>query len=319
VPVLKLLVDTDTASDDAVALLLAVLDDRAELAAVTTVAGNVPLPLATRNALLTLERAGAHDVPVHSGCDRPIVRPLSTAQEVHGTDGMGDLGLPDPLGHARPEHAVDVLLDTARARPGELTLVTLGPLTNIAAALLRDRGLLHRFAHVYCMIGAPDAVGNISATAEFNAWVDPEAAEVVAAAAEPDLVTWIGWDVSRRDAVITPAEHQRLLALDSPLGEFAARINRTVGDWAVRVTGLAGYDLPDPVAMAVALRPDLALDTETAYVRTALGDELRGQTIVDRRHTGTPPNVTLVRRVHEDRFKQLLFDLLARTPEGAVS
>ncbi|WP_231950797.1 nucleoside hydrolase [Allokutzneria albata] len=303
---MSLHVDTDTGSDDAVALLLAALDDRVRLESVSTVAGNVPLDLATRNALLTLELAGAADVPVHPGCDRPLVRPLSTAQQVHGADGMGDLDLPDPRGRARGEHAVDVLLGTARA---DLTLVTLGPLTNVAAALVRDRDLLNRYAHVYCMIGAPDAVGNITATAEFNAWADPEATAIVAAAAEPGQVTWIGWDVSRLDAVITREEHEHLLAL-GPIAEFAGRINRTVADWAVEVTGLAGYDLPDPVAMAVALRPELATETEHASVRVALGDELRGQTSVDRRRIAPPPNLTLVRRVDEPAFKRFLFDTL---------
>lgn len=312
---MKLIVDTDTASDDAVALLLAARDRRAELDAVTTVAGNVPLRQATRNALLTLEVAGMDGVPVFEGCDRPMVRPPSTAQPVHGDDGMGDLGLPGPARHPHAGHAVDVLLDRAHARPGEYTLVTLGPLTNLAAALLRDRDLLGRYQQVYCMAGAPDAVGNISATAEFNVWADPEAAHVVLAAADPGRVTWIGWDVSRRDAVMTPADQERLIALDSPLAGFTHRINRKVTEWAARVTGLSGYDLPDPVAMAVALRPGLVAERETAHVRIALGDEARGQTMVDRRLTGPPPNVTLVRRVHEKSFKDLLFGLLA--PEEA--
>ncbi|MCA1655945.1 MAG: nucleoside hydrolase, partial [Pseudonocardiaceae bacterium] len=134
---MRLIVDTDTASDDAVALLMAALAPHAELHAVTTVAGNVPLPQATRNALLTLERVGAEQVPVFPGCDRPLVRPLDTAQHVHGEDGMGDLGLPEPRTTADTRHAVDMLLSLSTARAGEFTLVTLGPLTNIAAAVVR--------------------------------------------------------------------------------------------------------------------------------------------------------------------------------------
>lgn len=315
---LDLLVDTDTGSDDAVALLLAALDDSVRLAGVTTVAGNVPLPLATRNALLTLERAGAGRVPVYAGCDRPLVRPLQTAQTVHGQDGMGDLSLPEPSGTPQCEHAVDVLLNRPRERPGELTLVTLGPLTNLAAALVRDRTLLTAFRQVYCMIGAPDAVGNMGATAEFNAWADPEAAQIVAAAAEPDLVTWVGWDVSRRYAVMRPSDQESLLGLDTPLAEFAHRINRKVAEWASTVTGLEGYDLPDPVAMAVALRPGLATAVERAHVRVALEGELRGQTVVDRLLGAPPANLTLVRGVSEAGFKELLFGALGETcGEGA--
>ncbi|MEV4358620.1 nucleoside hydrolase [Nonomuraea sp. NPDC049625] len=305
---LPLIVDTDTGSDDAVALLLAAASGLADVRAVTTVAGNVPLATATRNALISLETAGRPEIPVHEGCESPMTRPLSTAQHVHGQDGMGDLGLPDPLRAAEREHAVDVLLTAPRRLPGELTLVTLGPLTNLAAALLRDRDLLSRYRHVYCMAGAADLWGNVSATAEFNVWADPEAARVVLQAATPDQVTWIGWDVSRRDAVMTPADQLRLEQLGTPMATFAHRVNRMVAEWARDVTGLSGYDLPDPVAMAVALRPELAVERERAYVDVALGDETRGQLIIDRRRSAPAPNLTLVRRVDETAFKQLLFD-----------
>ncbi|MFD7922776.1 nucleoside hydrolase [Streptomyces sp. NPDC059740] len=304
---LPLLIDTDTGSDDAVALLLAGASGLGDIRAVTTVAGNVPLPTATRNALLSLEVAGATHVPVHPGCERPMTRPLISAQNVHGEDGMGDVGLPDPVRSSDPGHAVEVLLDLSRRHPGELTLVTLAPLTNIAAALLRDRDLLSRFRHVYCMAGAPDARGNVSATAEFNVWADPEAARIVLEAATPDKVTWIGWDVSRKDAVMTPADQERLEAIGTPRAEFVHRINRTVAEWAREVTGLAGYDLPDPIAMAVALRPDLVTESEQVHVDVALGDEVRGQLIVDRRLSAPPPNLTLARRVSESGFKELLF------------
>ncbi|MFB4270535.1 nucleoside hydrolase [Nonomuraea sp. GTA35] len=324
-PGLPLLIDTDTGSDDAVALLLAVAgDDNASAAggdvrAVTTVAGNVPLATATRNALITLGLAGRADVPVHPGCDRPLTRPPSTAQHVHGLDGMGDIGLPDPARGPADGHAVDVLLSLPRRHPGELTLVTLGPLTNLAAALLRDRDLLTRFRHVYCMAGAADLRGNISPTAEFNVWADPEAARIVLQAATPERVTWIGWDVSRKYAVMTPDDQRRLEGLGTPLATFTHRINRTVADWARDVTGLAGYDLPDPVAMAVALRPELVLGSEQAHVDVAVGDEARGQLVIDRRRAAPPPNLTLIRRVDEPGFKRLLFDTLTTTPLDACT
>ncbi|MEV0196510.1 nucleoside hydrolase [Nonomuraea sp. NPDC050691] len=314
-PDLALVVDADTGSDDAVALLLAAAGGLGDVRAVTTVAGNVPVATATRNALVTLEIAGRRDVPVHPGCDRPLTRTASTAQHVHGQDGMGDIGLPDPRGSAEPEHAVEVLLSRPRRHPGELTLVTLGPLTNVAAALLRDRDLLSRYRHVYCMAGAADLRGNISPTAEYNVWADPEAARVVLEAAEPDRVTWIGWDVSRKDAVMTPEDQLRLERLGTPMATFAHRVNRTVADWARDVTGLPGYDLPDAVAMAVALRPDLVVERERAYVDVVLGEETRGQLIIDRRRSAPAPNLTLVRRVSESDFKRLLFDTCARTPE----
>ncbi|MEN3614780.1 nucleoside hydrolase [Plantactinospora sp. ZYX-F-223] len=308
---LRLVIDTDTASDDAVALLLAVRTPGVRIEAVTTVAGNVPLPRASRNALVTLEFASAGNVPVHPGCERPLLRPLETAVHVHGADGMGGAPLPEPTGTPAREHAVDALLRLARDRGAELTLVALGPLTNIAAALIRDRQLLDRFRHVYCMAGAADACGNISATAEFNVWADPEAAAIVCDAAACETVTWIGWDASRHDAVMTPDRQRRLCDLDTPLARFAHRVNRSVDHWATEVTGLPGYDLPDPLAMAVALNPSLVRRAETAHVRVATGDETRGQILVDRRRTAAPANLTLVRRVDSDGFEQMLLDACA--------
>ncbi len=300
----RLIIDTDTASDDAVALLLAVVPQRAEILGVTIVAGNVDLDQATINALYTLEMAGGTAIPVHRGLDRPLVRPRSGAQHVHGSDGMSDTGLPLPAGAATDEHAVDALLRlVAEHAAGSITLVTLGPLTNIAMALHRDRTFLERLAHVYCMAGAADAVGNVSATAEFNVWADPEATAIVLANSTPERVTFVGWDVSRQDAVMTAADQRALRALGTPLARFADDINQSVNDWVTNVTGLAGYDLPDPVTMAIALDPTLITAAEAAHVTVALGDEVRGQLIVDRRHTAATPNVTLVRRADGDRFR----------------
>ncbi|MFF0729277.1 nucleoside hydrolase [Streptomyces sp. NPDC004134] len=320
-PALPLIIDSDTGSDDAVALLLAAASGLGDIRAVTTVAGNVPVETGTRNALISLETAGRTDIPVHPGCARPMTRTLSSAQHVHGEDGMGDIGLPDPGASCESTHAVEVLLSHPRENPGELTLVTLAPLTNIAAALLRDPDLFTRYRHVYCMAGAADLRGNISATGEFNVWADPEAAKIVTRAATPDKVTWIGWDVSRKYAVMTPADQQHLEDIGTPMATFAHRINRTVADWARDVTGLAGYDLPDPVAMAVALKPGLITEQEQAYVDISVADETRGQMIIDRRVSAPAPNLTLVRRVDEAGFKELLFDTvstLAPPPPAAA-
>ncbi len=315
---LPLIIDTDTGSDDAVALLLAAASGLGDIRAVTTVAGNVPVQTGTRNALISLETAGRTDIPVHPGCARPMTRLLSSAQHVHGEDGMGDIGLPDPVTACQNTHAVETLLSYPCRHPGELTLVTLAPLTNIAAALLRDPDLFTRYRHVYCMAGAADLRGNISPTAEFNVWADPEAARIVTQAATPEKVTWIGWDVSRKDAVMTPADQQHLERLGTRMATFAHRINRTVADWARDVTGLAGYDLPDPVAMAVALKPDLITEQEQVHVDISLADDTRGQMIIDRRVSAPAPNITLVRRVEETGFKKLLFDTVT-TPLPAGS
>ncbi|MFD7065402.1 nucleoside hydrolase [Streptomyces sp. NPDC059906] len=317
-PALPLIIDTDTGSDDAVALLLAAASGLGDIRAVTTVAGNVPVETGTRNALISLETAGRTNIPVYPGCSRPMTRALSSAQHVHGEDGMGDIGLPDPTAVCETTHAVEALLSYPREHPGELTLVTLAPLTNIAAALLRDPELLTRYRHVYCMAGAADLRGNISPSAEFNVWADPEAARIVTQAATPEKVTWIGWDVSRKDAVMTEADQRRLEQLGTPKATFAHRINRSVAEWARDVTGLAGYDLPDPVAMAVALQPGLVTEQEQAHVGISVSSDTRGQMIIDRRVSAPAPNLTLVRRVDEAGFKKLLFDTVtAAVPTGS--
>lgn len=300
---LSLVIDTDTASDDAVALLMAARSPHATIHAVTTVAGNVPLEQATRNALVTLELAGAAEVPVYAGRATPIMRALSTAQHVHGEDGMSGVAFAEPTNPARAEHAVDALRRIARAEPGRHTLVTLGPLSTIAAAILIEPDLLTRFAKVYLMAGAFDGVGNIHPVGEFNVWADPEAATIVVNA--PGDKTFIGWDISRRYAVIDPAEQAALRAI-GPLGEFVVGINRCVDEFARTRSGLAGYDLPDPIAMAVALDPSIVDDQFRCQVTIGLDDISRGGTFVDHRMGGTGTNATVVRVVDETRFKAML-------------
>lgn len=304
---LRLLIDTDTASDDAVALLLAARSQHAEIEAVTVVAGNVPLPLAVANALITLEICGATDVPVHAGCAQPLLRPLETAEDVHGPDGMGGAGLPTAARPAEAEHAVDALIRTTKERPGELTLVTLGPLTNVATALSRDPGLADRLAGVYIMGGAADCVGNVSASAEFNVWVDPEAAEIVLRSGAP--ITMVGWDVSRRHAVMRRSDQEQLEAIGTDLSRFVNRINRTLADFCASITQLEGYDLPDPITMAIALDPTLVVHSERLGVTVdTSGTRARGTTFVDHLGIeGLPVNATVVREADEHGFKQMLY------------
>ena len=285
---LRLVIDTDTASDDAVALMLALADTSALVDAITVVAGNVPLPLAVRNALVTCDLMERTDVPVHAGCAKPLVRALETAQDVHGPDGMGGAILPVPSRGVADEHAVLALLRLAAEAPGERTLVTLGPLTNVAAALLVDPLLLTKFRHTWCMAGVSDANGNVTGSAEYNVRADPEACAIVLEAATPELVTFVGWDVSRKHAVVLPADQERLVALGTRRADFVQRINLAVDLYCRTVTGLSGYDLPDPITMAAALRPGLVTATETAAVVVALDGLGRGTLVVDRRPGGSP-------------------------------
>ncbi len=296
------MIDTDTASDDAIALVLAVRDPDVDVRLVSVVAGNVPLELAVRNAIVTLDLCGGAAIPVHAGRAAPRARPLETAQFVHGDDGMGGATLPEPSRAPHPDDAVDALLRVAAEEPGRHDLVTLGPLTNIAAALDAEPSFLTRFRHCWLMAGAPDGVGNVDALGEYNVWADPEAATAVLGA--PGATTMIGWNISRRYAVMGPDE-QRLLAAAGPLGRFAVDINGDVDRYALD-TGLAGFDLPDPVAMAVALDESIVREATMESIVVGLDGPTRGCTIPDRRHGRAAPTVRVVWSVDEAAFKARL-------------
>ena len=305
------LIDTDTASDDAVALVLAAAAADVEIAAVTVVAGNVPLELAVRNAIVTLDLCHRPDVPVVPGASRPRRRPLETAQFVHGDDGMGGAELPAPSRTADDGDAVSVLVDRANASPGTHTLVTLGPLTNVAAALDHDPELLTKFDHTFMMAGSPDGVGNVNVAGEYNVWADPEAATVVLSADGPK--TMIGWNISRQFAVVNPAENEALMAA-GPLGEFTVRINVDVDRYCRQVSGLDGYDLPDPVAMAVAIDPNIITEATEEAMVIGLDEPSRGAVLLDRRAERPAPTCRVVWAIDEPAFKQRLLHACSSRP-----
>jgi purine nucleosidase len=304
----KFLIDTDTASDDAVAMCMAFRHPDIDVVACTVVAGNVPLDQAVQNALYTVELCGA-DVPVYVGAERPILRDLGTAQDVHGQDGMGDIGL--PLSGRSPAEgwAPQVIIDTIRNNPGEITLVAIGPLTNVAIALLMAPDIAELVGRVVCMGGTGEhGPGNISPTAEFNFWVDPEAVRVVLRSGMP--LEFVGWDISIESAVVTADRQEQLRALGE-LGNFSVDIQATLQSFAWEETRLAGPDFPDPIAMAHAIDPAPA-QMELLGVDIAIGTEpMRGTMIVD--HYGfaqLPKNVHVVSHYPEETFFEMLFTLL---------
>ena len=211
------LIDTDTASDDAVALIMALRARDVHVAAITTVAGNVGVEQATRNALYTAELCGS-DVPVYMGASQPLVRKFEDATWFHGRDGLGDHGFA-PAGRT-PEKvdAVEAIIATIEANPG-LILVTLGPLTNIALALARKPEIAAQVSRCVVMGGAPCCEGNVTPAAEYNIWVDPDAARLVMRGGLP--VELVGWHLCRGDAVLSPSEIDFLLILDTKLARFA--------------------------------------------------------------------------------------------------
>ena len=222
----RFVIDTDTASDDAVAIVMALRHPDVRVEALTVAAGNVGLDQAVQNALYTVELCGA-STPVYAGCAKPIMRSLETAQNIHGADGMGDCGLPVHGRAPTPGRAVDVLVDTILGSPGEITLVCLGPLSNVATALLRAPEIAGAVERVVIMGGTGvHGPGNISAMAEFNFWADPEAAHIVTASGMP--LEFVGWDISISSAIVDAARHERLQAMDTPLSRFAVDIAQVV-------------------------------------------------------------------------------------------
>lgn len=302
----RFLIDTDTASDDAVALVMALNHPDVRIEAITVVAGNVPLKQGVQNALYTVERCGKQ-VPVYEGLEKPLLRPLETAQYVHGQDGMGDIGL--SLSGRRPAdgHAVNVIIDTIRRFVGEITLVTLGPLTNVAVALLRDPSTASKVEKCVIMGGIGFGHGNVVPVAEYNVWVDPEAAKIVF---ESDLpIVMVGWDVSQRFATFNDKEAEKIRSV-SPLGQFCVDIQRCLREFGMNELKLVGFDLPDPIAMAVALDPEVATVTKRLHVAVETRSELtRGATVVDHLGiTGQEPNAEVVLEASRERFLRVLYD-----------
>jgi purine nucleosidase len=306
----RFLIDTDTASDDAVALVLALRNAAVHVEALTVVAGNVPLAMGLQNALYTVELCGAQ-TPVYAGCAKPLLRAAVTAQEVHGNDGMGDIGLP-LRGRAPAEgNAIDIIRALANRYAGELELITLGPLTNIALALLTQPGIAGKIKQCYAMGGTSDGYGNIGVMGEYNIWADPEAAKIVFESAMP--MTMIGWDISRKYAVFNYADEDRIRAVGTPLARFCMDIQAVESAFCRATTQLDGFDLPDPIAMAVALDDAIALRSETHAMTVELGDgPARGHTVID--HLGVlklPRSVRVVYEADRERFLQLLLDAVA--------
>ncbi len=304
----RFLIDTDTASDDAIALVMAFRHPEIIVEALTVVAGNVGLHQAVQNALYTTELCGT-DVAVHPGAHEPMMRSLQTAQYVHGEDGMGDCGLVLSGRSDAGGRGVDVIVDTILNSPGEITVVALGPLTNIAIAILRAPEIVDAVRRVVIMGGTGvNGPGNVTSMAEFNLWVDPEAAAIVVRSGMP--VELVGWDISVASALVTVDRHDAIRALDTPFSEFATSISQTARRFALDA-GLPGDNLPDPIAMAHAIDPS-ASEVARLHVDVMVGDgPQRGVLEIDRLgFTGQEPNVDIVTHYPSDRFFALLHDSL---------
>ncbi len=276
-----LILDMDVGVDDAIAIMFLAGHQRARIAAVGSVHGNVEAPLAAQNARRVLELCGLDGVPVAIGCWRPLAQELATAGWVHGEDGLGNTHQPAPRRGPTTEHAVAQLIRLAHESPGTYDVLATGPLTNLGAALVEDRELPALIRSVVIMGGAANAVGNATPTAEANIWHDPEAAELVFNAGWP--ITMVGLDVTMATR-LEEAELARISQADTAQARFASAIlQHYLGVYARSFGGRRICPLHDPLAAGVAVDPDLVTDALASAVHVSRDGATRGMTLVDRR------------------------------------
>lgn len=284
-----------------------------DLQAITVVAGNVYLDQAVTNALLTVEHSGA-EAPVFVGADKPLMRELVTAHYVHGQDGMGDSNFPPPKIEAREEHAVDVIVDLCDEHAGEIEIIAQGPLTNIALAWMKDPSLTKKVKHLWIMGGANNSLGNITPAAEFNFYVDPEAAHMVLQAGFKTTI--VPWDVCVLEGILTREELQEILDMRSPCSEFYLKVNATGWDYVKDVMHIDGISHPDALTIAMAIDHKVKVQSIECFVDVESKSELtRGYSLVDQGGVlNRPPNAEVVLRANKDLFKDMLVRVL-RTKE----
>ena len=308
----KIIIDTDPGQDDAVAILLALASpEDLEVLAITAVAGNVPLPLTAVNSLKMVELAGRREVPVYAGCDRPMERPLITAEYVHGKTGLDGADLPDPVTALAPGHAVDRIIELVMSHePGTLTLCPLGPLTNIGSALARAPEIAPRLREIVLMGGGFFEGGNTTPTAEFNIYVDPQAADLVFRCGVP--LTVMSLDVTHR-ALMLPRHLDRFGRMGTPLGNAVYCLLTFYERYDVEKYGMEGGPLHDPCVIAYLLRPEL-FGGRQVNVEVEVQSELTmGMTVADWwGMTDRPRNAHWIRRIDSDGFFDLLVERLAR-------
>lgn len=308
----KIILDCDPGQDDAVAILLALASpDEIELAGITTVAGNVPLALTSTNALRICELAGRTDVPVYAGCSRPMLRPLMTAEWVHGSTGIDGANLPDPTMALQPGHAVDFIVETCLAAADDsITLCPIGPMTNVALAIIKAPEILPKIAEVVFMGGTVFNPGNTSPSAEFNILVDPHAAHVVVHSGVKQ--TMLGLDVTHK-ALTTRERHARIAAIDSAVGRTVAGMLDFYNRFDMKRYGMEGGPLHDPCVIAYLVDPTLFQGRDATLDIEIVSELTMGRTVVDWWNiTDAPTNAHVIDEVDHERFFALLTERLAR-------
>ncbi len=308
----KIIIDTDPGQDDAVAILLALASpEEIEVLGITAVAGNVPLALTAKNARIVCELAQRTDIPVFAGCGAPMVRKLVTAEHVHGKTGLDGPVLPDPRMQLQDQNGVDFIIETLRREPaGTVTLCPLGPLTNVATALVKAPDIAEKIQEIVLMGGAYFEVGNITPTAEFNIYVDPEAADIVFKSGAD--ITVLPLDVTHK-ALVTKARNDAFRDLGSNVGVAVAEMTDFFERFDKEKYGSAGAPLHDPCVTAYLIRPQLFSGRHINVEIETTSDLTLGMTVADWwRVSGRAPNATFIGDVDADGFFALLTERLAR-------
>ena len=316
----RIILDTDPGLDDTLALFLALASPEVQLEAITTVSGNVHVDLTTRNALTLLELAGRTDIPVARGCDRPLARQPVIADYVHGHNGLGGVKLPEPQLHPVRQHAVDVIIEKVMAAPREITLVPIGPLTNIALALRKEPRLAEYVREVVIMGGALRVPGNVTPEAEFNIYADPHAAHIVFHAGWP--IRLVTLDVTNK-TLLQREQVQALASNGSPVTRLIQQMVDNFLDTFGQPRGITAFQMHDPLCLVAAFRPEM-INWEPAYVDVELAGSLTlGETVayfakrtedidpsLEHLH---PPNMLTSVGVDVERFISLYLDRIQTT------
>ena len=308
----KIIIDTDPGQDDAVAILLALASpDEIEVLGLTAIAGNVPLALTARNALIICELAGRPDIKVFAGCDAPLQRQLVTAEHVHGKTGLDGPQLADPVMQLQPQHAVDFIIETLRREPAHsVTLCPLGPLTNIAAAFLKAPDIIARVQQIVLMGGAYFEVGNITPAAEFNIYVDPQAAAIVFKSGAPIVVMPL--DVTHK-ALTNRARIEAFRGLGTEPGRMVAEWTDFFERFDMQKYGSEGAPLHDPCVIAYLIDPSLFSGRHINVEIEVQSELTMGMTVADWWGvSGRPANALFIGSLDADRFFALLTERLAR-------
>lgn len=304
----KFIIDTDTASDDVIAIITALREPSIDVLALTVVAGNIRIDQAVQNALVAIDVANTYQPRVYKGMGKPLFRDLFTADDVHGADGLGNMFLNTPDIPVESEHAIDALIRLIEENPYEIELVTLGPLTNIAMAALKAPETMNKLKSITLMAGTGLGAGNTTETAEFNVYVDAEALAIVLNLEVPKL--FVGWDVIEKRSFITEKDLNDLKNSQSDTAKFAVRCTESLYEYCKKL-GINGFELADPTAMICAIWPEVMTKCINAYATVETKkDENYGQIFLDQQ-SSTPNSVTCI-DLDSDLFKTYLFNSLLK-------